>query len=79
LYSPGDSVLEAATAVRIAIVAWIPVYGVDEVRLRQPYEATLVGDAWFVAGTLPPGTLGGTPNAEVARRDGRVRRVWHPK
>jgi hypothetical protein len=67
----------AATAVVIGVAVLRPIYGESSVTSHTPYRATLADGVWTVRGTLPPGTVGGTPVAEIAKDDGRVVRVFH--
>src|SRR6266699_3692242 len=57
---PSGFVPDSATAVRIAVAVWIPIYGASQIRSEQPYVAKLRGKVWSVTGTLPPGWIGGT-------------------
>jgi len=68
---------DSATAIRIAEAVWIPIYGEKLIASEKPYRATLRGDTWIVTGSLPAGVTGGTAIAEIAKRDGRIRRVIH--
>ena len=65
------------TAIRIAEAVWLPIYG----RLiydSKPFKAQLVDDSiWVVEGTLPKGSIGGTPYAEIRKRDGKILKVSH--
>lgn len=49
----------------------------DSVEKHQPYRAQFSLGVWHVRGTLPPGSLGGTPDAQVRDADGEVLRVSH--
>ena len=77
-YRPRDGfVPDSATAVRIAVAVWIPIYGASQIRSEQPYIAKLNKDVWTVTGTLPQGSVGGTAEARIAKRDGRILFVIH--
>ncbi len=43
----------------------------------RPYHAELKDGIWWVHGTLPTNAVGGTAEASVEDRTGRVLRVWH--
>jgi hypothetical protein len=43
----------------------------------KPYRAELRDGIWNVSGTLPDGTVGGTPEARVRDSDGKVLQVFH--
>ncbi len=73
---------DSATAVRIAVAVWIPIYGEHLIMSEQPFVAHLKDGVWTVTGSLPPappGTVmvGGTAVAKIAQRDGRVLFVVH--
>jgi hypothetical protein len=75
---------DSATAVRIALAVWIPIYGEPQIMSEAPFVATLTDSIWTVTGTKPrsPGptvfllgyaVVGGGPAvARIARRDGRI-------
>ena len=42
----------------------------------RPYHAEFKGSAWWVHGTLPTNTVGGTPEALVEDGSGKVLKVW---
>ena len=74
---PNGFVPDSATAVRIAVAVWIPIYGKRQIMLEQPYVARLQDSVWTVTGTLRAGYQGGTAIAMIAKRDGRVLYVKH--
>src|SRR6267378_1061221 len=68
---------DSATAVRIAVAVWIPIYGEQLIMSEQPFVAKLTDGVWTVTGSLPPappGTVmvGGTAVAKISKRDGRI-------
>ncbi len=75
--SPNGFVPDSATAVRIAVAVWIPIYGEREIMSEQPFIAKLEKGVWTVTGTLPAGYLGGTAIARISKRDGRILLVIH--
>ncbi|MFZ4538089.1 YbbC/YhhH family protein [Propionivibrio sp.] len=70
---------DAATAIKIAVAVWEPIYGQENISQQKPYTAVLVNGIWIVEGTLPKHLLGGVAVAEIAKDDGRVLRVSHGK
>jgi hypothetical protein len=75
---PNGFVPDSATAVRVAIAVWIPIYGDSLIMSQQPFVATLKDGIWTVTGTLPPQyTQGGVAMARIAKRDGRILFVKH--
>jgi hypothetical protein len=78
---PQGFVPDSATAVRIAVAVWTPIYGRTEIRSEAPYRATLRDSVWTVVGSFHcergVTCLGGVAVAEIAKRDGRIIRVSH--
>ena len=50
---PRGFVPDSATAVRIAIAAWIPIYGENMITVEKPFAATLKDSVWTVTGSAP--------------------------
>jgi len=70
---------DKATAIKIAISIWTPIYG-DEVLKNKPYKVVLKKGIWFVEGSLPANfTLGGVPYIEIQKTDGKIIKVMHGK
>jgi len=67
------------TAVKIAEIIWIPIYG-KKVLDNKPYKAELKGDTvWVVEGTLQKNMLGGVPYIEIRKSDCKILEVYHEK
>lgn len=64
------------TAIRIAEAIWQPIYG-EVLEDERPFHATLVGEVWYVKGSLSEHMLGGVAEAEVNKSDGKILRVSH--
>jgi NTF2 fold immunity protein len=77
--SPGGYVPDAATAIKIAVAVWEPIYGRKQIQSQKPFRATLRDGVWTVYGCLPPNTPGGVAEADISKKDGRVLRVIHSK
>ncbi len=56
-----------------------PIYGKENVTNQRPYEAYFVNGFWYVAGTLPHHTVGGTFEIIVEAQNGRVWKLTHGK
>ena len=76
-----------ADAVAAAKAAWQSVYSKahwhkefspEHIAEDEPYVAVLGNGIWHVYGSLPPGALGGTPEARICQVDGLVT-VTHGK
>jgi hypothetical protein len=80
---PDGYVPDAATAIRIAVAVWEPIYGRANIERQKPFEATLRDGVWTVRGSLPesdnPNLNGGVAEADIAKKDGRILRVTHTK
>jgi hypothetical protein len=76
---PRGYVPDEATAIKIAIAVWEPIYGADKIAAEKPFHATLRNGVWTVGGTLPKGYSGGTAIAEISKDDGRIIRISHGK
>jgi len=50
---PRGFVPDSAAAVRIAIAAWIPIYGENMITAEKPFAATLQDSVWTVTGSAP--------------------------
>jgi hypothetical protein len=78
---------DAATAVKVAEKALASVYGKKKIEAEEPFEASLSGGIWHVAGThycgkdrsLKGVCLGGVAMADIRQRDGRVLKTGHGK
>jgi hypothetical protein len=73
---PLGYVPDAATAIRIAVAVWGPIYGKSVIATEEPYVATLKGDVWTVTGTLhcKGNCEGGVASAEISKQDGTILR-----
>jgi hypothetical protein len=65
---------EVLTIAEPALKADMPPEYVDR---YKPYRVELQDGVWHVFGTLPGGGPGGTPEARVRDRDGKVLQVSH--
>lgn len=65
------------TAIRVAEVIWIPIYGEDDVQEHRPYHAKLKdGKVWVVSGEVYT-KKGGSPFALMQKSDGKILDVYH--
>jgi hypothetical protein len=68
---------DAATAIKIAVAVWAPIYGAAHIAEEKPYHATLRDGVWTVEGSLPEDTPGGVASAKISQKDGRIIQVIH--
>ncbi len=74
---PEGFVPDAATAIKIALAVWEPIYGRKQIQSEKPFRATLHNGVWRVRGFLPPNVPGGVAEADISKKDGRILRVIH--
>jgi len=79
-YKPSAGyVPNAATAIKIAVAVWEPIYGVEQIARERPYRVLLKKDVWIVEGSLPEDLNGGIAVAEISKDSGKILRVSHGK
>lgn len=80
------AVATSAAAIVAAKIAWDALYRAAPthsafspamVAKGEPYVAILEDGVWHVFGTLPKGTIGGTPEASICAVDGSVVATLH--
>ena len=76
---PNGFVPDEATAIKIAVAIWTPIFGKAKIAKEKPYHATLKGDVWTVEGSLPEGYFGGVAHVEISKEDGRILLLYHGK
>lgn len=77
-YKPKNGfVPDEKTAAKIAEAVWIPIYGEEEILRQKPFKVELEKGIWVVKGSLKKGYVGGGAMAEIAKKDGRIIKVWH--
>jgi NTF2 fold immunity protein len=67
---------DEATAIRIAVTVWEPIYGKEQIASESPVSATLVNGVWYVIDTCPF-VLGGSASANIQQSDGKVLHIEH--
>jgi hypothetical protein len=70
---------DEATAIKIAVAVWEPIYGAEKIAAEKPFRAILAKGVWTVQGSLPKGWKGGVALAEISKADGRIIRISHGK
>lgn len=74
----GGFVPDTITAVRIAEAVWVPIFGEKAVEEGRPFVVRLRAGIWEVRAARR-GVLGGSLEIDIAKKDGRVLRVWRGK
>ena len=72
-----ELVPDKATAVAIAEVVAVKIYGKDVIGRQRPLVAKKEGGNWIVQGTMAQGRLGGVVLIKLQAKDCRVLRVTH--
>lgn len=75
----GGVIPDEATAIKVAVAVWEPIYGAEQIAKEKPYRVTLTNGIWTVQGSLPKGWRGGVVLAEISKTDGRILRISHGK
>ncbi len=68
---------ETATSIAEAIL--FKFYGKENIIAEHPYEIYLISGYWFVGGTLPANSKGGTFEIIFSSENGRVIKLIHGK
>jgi hypothetical protein len=76
---PNGFVPDEATAIKIAVAIWSPIYGKAEIERERPYRARLKEGVWIVESTLPKGLHGGDAHVEISKKDGKILLVYKGK
>lgn len=76
---PNGYVSDEATALKIAEVILVSIYGKDTISKELPLKATLANGIWHIEGSAPKGdrVVGGFAEIDIAQSDARVMRVTH--
>jgi hypothetical protein len=72
-------VQDEQAAIEIAVRAWVPIYGKEQIEKEKTYQAELKHGVWTVTGSLPEGRDGGVAIARISQTDGRVLETGHSK
>ena len=76
---PGGYVPDGATAIKIALAVWEPIYGCGQIASEAPNSARLKSGVWLVEGHLPDGSDGGVAEIEISKESGEILRLSHGK
>jgi len=74
---PSGMVPTADVAIKIADAVLVGAYGEKIIKSERPLVATLKDGVWIVGGTLPKGMMGGVAYIYLAKKTGRVVRLFH--
>lgn len=70
---------DGATAIKIAVAVWEPIYGHVQIASEAPDIARLKDGVWYVQGHLPEGHDGGVAEIEISKGTGEILRLSHGK
>lgn len=76
---PNGFIPDATTAVGVAEIVLMPIYGRDQILRQKPLVAVREGNSWIVTGTMKPGDVGGVATIVIDKRTGGILRVTHGK
>jgi hypothetical protein len=69
---------DAATALKIAEVILVSIYGQDSFDGQKPFKVELnKNEVWEITGTLPPWTMGGVAFIQIQKSDSKILKVIH--
>jgi len=75
----GDVIVASSQqeAISIAKIAWVKQFNAQSIKRHEPYQATLKAGTWHVFGTLPKGWRGGTAEAFICQKTGKIVKIQH--
>jgi hypothetical protein len=74
---PNGCVPDAKTALKIANVILLSIYGESEVEYNKPFAAILRKGVWTIGGMgYQPGMDGGDMEIDISKADGRILRIY---
>jgi hypothetical protein len=76
---PGGYVPDRATAIKIAVAIWEPIYGRGQIASEAPYSAKFKDGVWLVEGHFAEGSDGGVAEIEISKDSGEILRLSHGK
>lgn len=70
---------DSLTATTIAETVLFEIYGKANIIKQKPYEVYHIDNYWFLKGTLPKGSLGGTFLIIMDDRNSQIIKITHGK
>ena len=67
------------TAISVAEAILFKFYGKENIIAERPYEIYLIAGYWYISGTLPENSKGGTFEIIFSSQNGRVIKLIHGK
>ena len=78
-FTPKEGFLpDEATAIAVAEIILIKIYGADQIKGQRPFYATLNSDVWEISGSIDPNKLGGVAHIKL-RKNGQVVQLTHSR
>ena len=74
---PQGFVPDKTTAIAIAVAAWEPIFGKEQIEREAPYQAALADGIWSVSGTMQGLHPGGTARALIRQSNGEILLIDH--
>lgn len=69
---PDGFVPDSETALKIAEVVLVRIFGQAQMDVERPFTVTLENGIWIIKGTLPPNALGGFAELHIRKKDGTI-------
>lgn len=70
---------DSSTAITIAETILFDIYGKKNIRQQKPYEIYHLDNYWYLTGTIPKGSLGGTFLIILDDRNSQIIKITHGK
>ncbi|CAN7348616.1 NTF2 fold immunity protein [Acidovorax sp. Leaf78] len=78
-FTPKEGFLpDEATAIAVAEIILIKIYGVNQIKEQRPFSANLNGDIWDIKGSLSPQEVGGTAHIRI-KKNGEIIQLSHSR
>ncbi|RYH15831.1 MAG: hypothetical protein EON54_28515 [Alcaligenaceae bacterium] len=69
-FTPKEGFLpDEATAIAVAEIILIKIYGVNAIKEQRPFSANLNGEIWDIKGSLSPQEVGGTAHIRIKKME----------
>jgi NTF2 fold immunity protein len=72
-------IADKETTIAVVEPVLFNIYGEKNIKDQRPYEIYLFNGYWYVGGTLPEGSKGGTFEIIISSANGRIIKLIHGK
>ncbi|MFI8617858.1 NTF2 fold immunity protein [Acidovorax sp. NPDC077693] len=78
-FNPKEGFLpDEETAIAVAEIILIKIYGINQIKKQRPLSANLKGDIWDIKGSLSPQEVGGTAHIRI-KKNGEIIQLSHSR